>query len=156
MLAEPQTEHQWLQRLDGEWTYASEDPAQPGVGWSGTESVRSVGDFWVMAESQGEMAGFPVTTIMSLGFDTEKQRYVGSWVNSLMSNFWVYDGGLSPDGKTLTLAAEGPDMFVDGKIGLYHHVIEFQSDEERTLSARILREDGTWHEITITRYQRTK
>jgi len=156
MSAEPQQGHQWLQRLVGEWTYASEDPARLGVSWTGTESVRSLGGFWVVAESHGEMGGSPATTIMSLGFDPEKQRYVGTWINSMMADFWLYDGELSADGKTLTLAAEGPDMFVDGKIGLYHHVIEFQSDEERTLGARILREDGTWHEIVTTRYQRIK
>lgn len=155
MFAEPLPEHQWLQRLVGEWTYETADPAQPGVNWTGTESVRSVGEFWVVAEGCGEMAGFPATTIMSLGFDPEKQL-VGTWINSLLANFWVYHGELSADGKTLTLATEGPDMFVDGKLGLYHHVIEFQNDEERTLSARILREDGTWHEITITRYLRKK
>jgi hypothetical protein len=46
MKTEPQKEHQWLQRLVGEWTYESEcsmEPGKPPEKFEGSESVRSLG-----------------------------------------------------------------------------------------------------------------
>lgn len=46
MLAQPQKEHQWLQKLVGEWRYETEalmGPDQPPVKSTGTETVRSLG-----------------------------------------------------------------------------------------------------------------
>jgi hypothetical protein len=51
MKAEPQREHQWLQKLIGEWTCESEatmEPGKPPERFTGTESVRSLGDLWVL------------------------------------------------------------------------------------------------------------
>ena len=46
MKTEPQKEHQWLQKLVGEWTCESEatmEPGKPPERFKGTESVRSLG-----------------------------------------------------------------------------------------------------------------
>jgi hypothetical protein len=43
---QPQKEHQWLQKLVGEWTYEIEammEPDQPPVKSTGTETVRCLG-----------------------------------------------------------------------------------------------------------------
>jgi hypothetical protein len=75
MMAEPQKEHEWLQKLVGEWTYESEatlEAGKPPERFSGTENVRSLGGLWILAEGQGEM--------MTLGYDKQKKRYVGTWV----------------------------------------------------------------------------
>ncbi len=80
MKAEPQNEHQWLEKLVGEWTYETEatmEPDQPPEKATGTESVRSLGR-WILAEGQGEMPGCgAATTMLTLGYDPQKQRYVG-------------------------------------------------------------------------------
>ena len=58
MKTEPQKEHQWLQKLVGEWTYEGEatmEPGEPPAKMTGTESVRSLGGLWILAEGQGEM-----------------------------------------------------------------------------------------------------
>jgi uncharacterized protein DUF1579 len=48
---------------------------------------------------------------MTLGYDPEKKQYVGTWVGSMMSYLWVYDGSLDAEEKVLTLNAEGPSCF---------------------------------------------
>jgi hypothetical protein len=67
MPVQPQKEHQWLQKLVGEWTYETEammEPDQPPAKWTGTETVRSLGGLWLLAEGQGEMPdGDPATSI---------------------------------------------------------------------------------------------
>ncbi len=58
MKPEPQKEHEWLQRFVGEWTFEGEatmEPGKPPAKFSGTESVRSLGGFWILAEGQGEV-----------------------------------------------------------------------------------------------------
>jgi hypothetical protein len=60
MNAAPQKEHQWLHKLLGEWTSEAEatmEPGKPPETFKGTESVRSLGDLWILAEGQGEMPG---------------------------------------------------------------------------------------------------
>src|SRR6185295_16595790 len=84
---EPQQEHKWLQRLVGEWTYeheASMGPDQPPMKGTGTESVRSIGGLWTVGE--GEMPdGSPATTIMTLGYDPQSKRFVGTFIGSMMT-----------------------------------------------------------------------
>ena len=158
MQAEPRQEHQWLQKLVGEWTYeteASMGPDQPPMKTGGTESVRSLGGLWVMAEGQGEMPdGSAATTVMTLGYDPQQKGYVGTWIGSMMTYLWVYDGTLDADGRVLTLAADGPDMSVEGKMAKYKDVIEFKSDDHRVLTSHMLGEDGTWHQFMTANYRR--
>ena len=106
----PQQEHQWLQQLVGEWTYVADVTMEPGKSpetFNGTESVRSLGGLWILAEGQGEMLGCGVaTTLLTLGYDPQKQRYVGTWIGSMMTHLWVYDGAMDAAGRLLTLDAE--------------------------------------------------
>jgi hypothetical protein len=157
MTTEPQKEHQWLQKLVGEWTYETEttiEPFSPPQKFRGIESVRSIEGLWVIAEGQGEMGGGHATTMMTLGYDPQKQRYVGSWLGSMMTHFWVYEGAVDATGKILTLEAEGPSMSGDGKMAKYQDVIEFRSDDHRTLTGRVLGDDGKWSDIMTAHYRR--
>jgi len=157
-MAVPRPEHQWLQKLIGEWTYESEaemEPGQPPTKFGGSESVRSLGGLWTVAEGQGEMpGGGSMTAIMTLGYDAQSKRYVGTWIGSVMSNLWVYDGALDPGGKVLTLNADGPDMTVEGKIAKYQDVIEFKDDNHRVLTSRVQADDGTWNQFMTADYRR--
>lgn len=160
MKAEPQKEHQWLQKLVGEWTYESDclmGPDQPPAKATGSESVRSLGGLWTVAEGEGEMpGGGAATTLMTLGYDPQKKRYVGTWVGSMMTLLWVYDGALDETGKVLTLEAEGPSFTGTGKTSKYQDAIEFKSDDHRVLTARVLGDDGKWHQFMTAHYRRTK
>jgi hypothetical protein len=119
MKAEPHKEHEWLQRFVGEWTFEGEcvmGPDQPPMKSTGSESVRSIGGLWVMGEGRGEMpGGGPSTSIVTLGYDPQKRRFVGTFIASMMTYLWVYDGALDAAGKVLTLDAEGPTFSGDGK-----------------------------------------
>lgn len=67
MKVEIQKEHEWLQKLVGDWTYESEMPMEPGAAptkFTGTETVRSIGGIWILAEGKGEMPGGGTATTM--------------------------------------------------------------------------------------------
>jgi hypothetical protein len=156
--AGPQKEHQWLQKLVGEWTCdfeATMEPGKPPEKSTGTESVRSLGGLWIVAEGQGEMpGGGAATTMLTLGYDPQKQRYVGTWIGSMMTNLWVYDGALDAAGRALALDAEGPSMAAEGKTAKYRDTIEFKSDDHRVLTSQMLGEDGQWHGFMTANYRR--
>jgi hypothetical protein len=160
MKTEPQKEHQWLQKLVGEWTFeveATMEPGKPPEHFKGTESVRSIGGLWIVAEGQGEMpGGGAATTMMTLGYDPQKKRYLGTWVGSMMTHLWLYDGALDAAGKVLTLDTEGPSMADEGKMAKFRDLIELGSDGQRLLTSHMLGEDGQWHGLMTATYRRQK
>jgi hypothetical protein len=161
MQFQPEKEHQWLQKLVGEWTYeveASMGPDKPVEKFTGSESARMIGDLWVQCEGRGQMCDGNGTavTVMTIGYDPEKRRFVGTWIGSMMTHLWIYDGELNASESALSLNAEGPDFSAEGKMGKFKDVIEFKSDDHRVLSSHMLGEDGTWHEFMTANYHRTK
>lgn len=158
MNAKPQKEHEWLHKFVGDWTYetvAPPEPGKPATKATGAESVRSLGGLWVLAEGRGEVpGGAPANTLMTLGYDTDKKRYVGTWIGSMMTYLWVYDGELDATGRILTLNSDGPTLAGDGKMTKYKDIIEFKSDDHRVLTARMLAPDGTWQQLMSVDYRR--
>ncbi|WP_052049870.1 DUF1579 domain-containing protein [Leptolyngbya sp. KIOST-1] len=156
-IEQPQQEHQWLQQLLGEWTYEIEgmvEPGQPLEKSTGTESVKSVGNLWIVAEGQGEMCGTLATTVMTLGYDPQKQRFVGTWMGSMMTHLWVYDGQLDAAERALTLHSEGPSMAQEGQMAQYRDVIEFEGRDHRLLTSFCLGDDGHWQQFMTAHYRR--
>jgi hypothetical protein len=160
MNAEPQKEHRWLQKLVGEWTYESEavmEPGKPPEKCGGTETVRSVGGLWIVAEGRGQMpGGEPATMVMTLGYDPEKKRFCGTWIGSMMTHLWVYDGALDAGGTVLALEADGPSMAADGKLARYCDAIELKSDDLRILKSSVRGDDGSWKPFMTATYRRTQ
>lgn len=158
MQAKPQNEHHWLQKLVGEWIYETEATMgadQPPEKATGTESVRSLGGLWILAEGHGEMPGCgAATTMMTLGYDPQKQRYVGTWVGSMMTYLWLYDGELDASKNALTLNSDGPSMSAEGEMAKYKDVIEFKSDDHRIMTSHVLSDDGNWHQFMTVNYRR--
>ena len=156
MKTEPQQEHQWLQKLVGEWAVTSATASEVSGGeW--VERVRSLDGLWVVAEGQGEMPdGGPAVTMMTLGYDPRRQRYVGTWVGSMMTHLWVYEGTLDESGTVLTLDCEGPDFETQGRLTRYQDIITIVDDDHRILTARMLTADGTWKQLMSMRYRRSK
>ncbi len=108
----------------------------------------------MLAEAEGVAGGQPAKSLITLGFDPDKGRFVGSFIANMMYSFWVYDGALDKDGKTLRLKAEGPRF--DGQPGtaLYEDAIEIVSPDEHLLRAKVRQDDGSWHEFMVTKYRR--
>ncbi|MDJ1157758.1 DUF1579 domain-containing protein [Chelatococcus sp. SYSU_G07232] len=158
MNSEPRKEHAWLHKFVGEWAYEGEcvmGPDQPPAKATGLETVRSLGGLWVMGEGQGEMPGCgPASTVITLGYDPQKQRFVGTFIGSMMTHLWIYDGALDASGKVLTLDTEGPSFGDNGKMARYQDVVTLVSDDHRVMTSRVLEEDGTWREFMTAHYRR--
>lgn len=158
--ATPQQEHEWLGKLVGDWTFESEcsmGPDTPPMKTKGTESVKSLGGLWVVAEGSGEVpGGGDCNMLMTLGYDPLKKTYLGTWVGSMMTHMFVYAGEMDSTGKILTLSTEGPSFTDPTKMTKYHDIIEIKSDNERMLRSRCLGEDGKWTDFMSATYKRKK
>ncbi|MBY0461080.1 MAG: DUF1579 domain-containing protein [Gemmataceae bacterium] len=159
MHAQPQSEHKWLEQLVGEWDVEIEGtagPDQPPVKHTGTQTARSL-NVWVQCE--GTMPtpdGSAGRTVMTLGFDPAKGKFVGTFIGSMMTNLWVYEGTLASSGKTLVLDADGPSFADPAKTAKYKDSIEILSPDHHTLSSQFQADDGTWHHFMTAHYRRKK
>lgn len=157
MFGEPVEQHAWLRRWVGDWTFESECPGEPGaepMRTGGREVVRAVGDLWIVGEGEGEMPGGAgtYTARLTVGFDPKKGRFVGSWVGSMMTYLWVYDGWL--EGDELTLEAEGDSFAEPGKVTKYRDITTLVSDDERRFRSEMLDPKGEWQQIMSAVYRR--
>lgn len=157
-----EAQHQWLKQWVGEWAYEHECPGGPGeapMKLAGRETIRAVGDLWIVGESRGEMPGGGAATMMlTVGYNPAKKRFVGTWIGSMMTHLWVYDGTLDEAGRVLTLNTEGPMCLPDGKPGLaqYKDVYELKTPDHRILTSHAMGEDGKWAPFMTAHYRRVK
>lgn len=158
MKAEAQEQHRWLMQLVGDWAYVSECDGGPGNGTiktTGTESVRAIGELWVVGDGQGEMPGGGQATMqITLGYDPARGRFVGSWVGSMMTHFWTYDGFLDETGTVLTLEAEGPSFAGDGGVSTYRDIVTVKGPDHRILTGNVRNPDGSWTTFMTSHYRR--
>ncbi|AMV27780.1 hypothetical protein VT84_25485 [Gemmata sp. SH-PL17] len=140
----PQKEHEWLKQLEGQWEVESEgvtEPGKPPVKCRGTDAARSLGGLWLVSEMKATVADVPVTGVMTLGYDAQKKKVVGTWVCSMCDVLYKYEGAL--EGQTLTLETEGPNPST-GKLVKMRDVIELKDKDTKVLTSSMLGEDGKW------------
>lgn len=158
MQAEPLPQHQWLQKLVGKWSSemnCSTGPDQPPSIAHGTEVVRKLGELWTIGEGEAQMPDSPpFQSIMTLGYDPLKQKYVGSFVASVMTHLWPYEGTVDDSGKRLALNSRGPGMSGGPELVDYLDVIEFVTDDYRTLTSHLRDEQGEWQPFMTVHYRR--
>jgi Protein of unknown function (DUF1579) len=157
MQTEPQIQHQWLDKFIGTWTSETEysmEPDRAPTKMTGTEVVRSIGGVWIVAEGAGDLPdGDAGITMMTLGFDPQIDRFVGTFIGSMMTHLWLYNGSLDATGKVLTLDTAGPN-FTQTAMAKYQDSIEFIDDNHRMMTSQILGDDGNWLLFMTAHYRR--
>lgn len=152
-------EHEWLQQLVGTWkvdTEASMGPDQPPMKFESTESVRSLGGLWVLAEGSANMDGTRFSSVMTVGYDPAKQHFVGSWVDTMQTHLWTYRGSLDEARTKLTLEAEGPSFNDPNTLTTYRDVVEIVDANHKRLTSSVRNPDGTWVQFMEATYERVK
>ena len=153
----PQKEHDWLQQMVGQW----ETDSEYAVGGEtrkdkGTANIRSIGGLWVQAELDGSLFGQPVKSIYTLGYDPEKQIFVGTWIDSMTTSLSMFEGLVDDSGKILTLETEAPSPFEKDKTTTFRQVIEIKDKNHQTLTAGLLGPEQKWVTVITIEYRRKK
>ena len=118
------------------------------------QSVRSLGGVWVVAEGRSDEDEDPHLSIMTLGFDPEKGRCVGSFVSSMMPMLWLYQGELDPSANKVVLNSRGPSAAGDGTTADYRDTIEFVTPDHRVLTSSYQDAAGEWRLFMTAHYRR--
>lgn len=161
MMPEIQQQHKWLQRLVGTWDMEGEcmtGPDQPSMKSRGREVVRSLGGLWTIGEGVGQMpGGGEMHSVMTLGYNPQRKRFVGTFIASVMTHLWLYEGSLDAGCSVLTLDCKGPNMMPGadpGELVPYQDIIEFVDDNHRILRSRAPGPDGRWMQFMEAHYHR--
>ena len=157
-MPEPQDEHRWLHRLVGRWegmVECSMGPGQPPMTNPMAETFRSLGGLWVVSDGRGDMPGGGTAhSVMTLGFDPQRGRFTGSFIASVMTHFWTYDGTLDPARQVLTLDSHGPSFTDPAILAHYQDIIAFEGEDRRSLASRVRGADGGWTQFMRADYRR--
>jgi hypothetical protein len=156
-MPKPTPEHQWLQQLVGEWeseTEAIAEPGQPAIHSKGTENIEAIGGFWTTSEINSSVMEQPFRGMMTLGYDPEKKKYIGTWVDSMTGKLWQYEGLIAPGSNTLTLESEGTCPMSPDKPMKFRDIIELKDKDHKVFSSSVLSDDGKWTTIMTSKAQR--
>jgi hypothetical protein len=157
-VARPTAEHQWLEQFIGEWEFSP--PPPPGAEAPPAQQVyvqtfRSLRGIWFIGEGEmPEPDGTIGTTITTLGYDPARNRFVGTWIGSMMSHLWIYEGELDAERRTLSLYTEGPDMSGDSGLVQYCDAFEIVDPGHYVQRSSVRDENGTWTEFMAVDYRR--
>lgn len=157
MATKPVAEHEWLQKLVGDWDCQSEFVMPNGeqMTGTGTQTIKSLGGLWAFGEGKSDMPdGTPMVMYFALGYDLTYKEYRGCWFASVSSHLWKYTGELSADEKVMTLNCVGPNMMKEGESANYRDVIEILSTDQWSLTSYGEDDKGEWHQFMKAVYTR--
>lgn len=156
--AERSPEHEWLEKLVGEWDIETEcrmGPGQPIVRDTGTETTTMLNAYWVVGDSRLPIPdGGVMRGRITLGFDPGRGVFIGTYVGDVVPGWFVYEGRLDDQRRVLTLDTTGPDCMDETKAASYRDIIELVDGDTRRFRSEMRMDDGTWVELMSGVYRR--
>ena len=105
-VATPGPPHKMLARLAGSWTTRTKawmEPDKPPAEGKGIcEQKMLLDGRYLHQEYAGEMMGDPFSGINVIGYDNHTKKYVSTWIDSMSTGIYCFEGTGSGDGKTIT------------------------------------------------------
>ena len=99
--------------------------------------------------------GVEMHSVLTLGYDSAKQKFVGTWVDSMLNHMWHYEGTLDDSGKVLTLMTEGPSFTDPNQTAKYKEVLELKDKDHKVFSSHV-QVDGEWVKFVTVEGKRVK
>lgn len=132
---EPTENHAVLKQDVGKWNaevklFAPESD-EPQVS-KGVEFNELVCDgIWLRTHYKGEFFGTTFEGIGMIGYDTSKEKYVGTWGDNFTSSMATMEGEYDAEKKTLTFNVKGVGL--DGQEQESTQTIKYNDDGSRTM-----------------------
>jgi len=105
-------EHLGLEAEVGTWDAVSKMWFAPGaepMGGTAVETNKMLGKMWLVSEYKGEMMGAPFVGHGQFGYDPQKKKYIGTWIDTFGPYLSVMEGTVDEKTKTLTMLSKGFD-----------------------------------------------
>lgn len=114
----PLPQHEVLKEMVGVWDATIRMESGPGQPPRLSRAIETdtmeCGGLWLITDIRGEMMGSPFQGRGTYGYDPARGRYIGVWVDSTSTFFWLSEGDYDPRTRTLTMRMEGPGA--DGRM----------------------------------------
>lgn len=105
-MGKPGAPHEMLAEMAGSWITQTKTwmaPGQPPTESTGTsEQKMLLGGRYLQQEFAGDMMGTPFNGLGLTGYDNHKQRYVSTWMDSMSTGIFFFEGSAGPDPKSFT------------------------------------------------------
>ena len=137
--ASPGKEHAFLEKFVGTWEVSS--PMGTGV----ETATLTCGGLWLVSDFKGSMMGQDFSGHGIMGYDPEKKKYVGVWVDSMQAHLSTSEGEVDPTGKVFTAVADEMKM-----------IDQFTDDDTREFSMIAPGPDGQEATVMTLTYKRKK
>lgn len=112
-LGTPGAPHKLLESMAGSWqtkTKSCMEAGKPPVESTGTcENKMILGGRFLHQEFSGDMMGAPFSGIGVTGYDNHKRTYVSTWMDSMSTAIFYFEGTADADGKTIAQECMGDD-----------------------------------------------
>lgn len=145
----PGPEHEVLKKLVGDWDATMKFG---GMESKGTVTYKmELGGLWLVSTFEGDFGGQKFSGRGLDSYDAGKKKYVGVWVDNMITSPLVMEGDYDKAKKTLTMTGQGPGM--DGKPTKFKAVSVMPDDD--TMDFSMYMGDGKEPGFTI-QYKRKK
>ena len=105
-LATPGAPHKLLSSMVGSWNTKTKswmEPNKPPMESTGScEQQMLLDGRFLQQICTGKMMGSPFTGIGITGYDNHTKKYVSTWMDSMGTGIYFFEGTASADGKTIT------------------------------------------------------
>jgi hypothetical protein len=132
----PGKHHEFLKQFEGTWDVKAAfwmEPGKPPVESKAVETAKlKCEGLWLVYSDKGEFLGKPFEGHGLLGYDPQKGKFVGAWVDQTASSMDLAEGTCDEKGKVFTLVSESPGA--DGKSIKTKRITAFKDQDTQTLT----------------------
>lgn len=155
---EPDELHKVLKKDVGVWD-AKMTMWMPGfdepIEAQAVETNRMMGDFWLVSEFKAEIFGQPFEGHGQFGYDPNKEKFVGTWTDSMTPTISLMSGEWDYEKQTMTHISKGTNPETGGEM-ISKNVVVYESDDAHTMTMFMKGEDGSWEKSMEIAYTRKK
>jgi hypothetical protein len=156
----PTKEHKEMARDVGVWdaeTSLRVTPDAAPVNSKGVETVKMMGEFWLVSTFEGEMMGQPFHGQSQTTYDPLKKKFVGTWIDTMAPTLNTLEGDYDAETHTLTMMMNGVDPMTS-KPMKWKTITRYESDDAKTFEMHLPVEgqEGQWWKSFEIKYKRRK
>ncbi|MEX2186004.1 MAG: DUF1579 domain-containing protein [Pirellulales bacterium] len=150
-LPKPGQEHEKLKKLEGAWDAVLESQGQKH---KATATYKSIcGGMWMASDFQGDLGGIAYSGHGLDGYDQQKKKYVGVWVQSMSSAPMHYEGNLD-DKDVLVMTGTACDL--EGKPEQFKNTTAWKDDDHFSFKMYMVDAEGKEQLAFTIEYARKK
>jgi len=157
-LAQPGPQHEMLKMMEGTFTtdVTSGMPGMPEQKSTGkTVNAMVLGGRYLQQKFEGTMDGQPFTGVGYTGYDNNKKKFVGTWMDTMSTTILNMEGTADAAGKVITMTATYDDPMT-GKPTSMRTVTTVVSSDKHTFDMYMPGPDGKEFKGMTIVYTRAK